>query len=153
MHDHATEPEVERGLGPLGRFLVRRRPLTAVALITAGSVVASLVATVVISAALALPLPWEAYVVCMAVPVIVAPLATTSHVLLMHRFLDERARVRELSRMLPICAWCKKIRDDSGYWQQLERYLATHAGAEFTHALCPDCYVRIQAEGGEAKAG
>lgn len=49
------------------------------------------------------------------------------------------SEVRTLSGLLPICASCKKIRDDQGYWNQLEGYLETHIGAEFTHGLCPDC--------------
>ena len=41
--------------------------------------------------------------------------------------------------MLPICAWCKKIRDDQGYWTQVEAYVARHSKAEFTHCICPSC--------------
>ncbi|HJW73509.1 MAG TPA: hypothetical protein VJ486_11825 [Geothrix sp.] len=47
--------------------------------------------------------------------------------------------VKTLGGLLPICAHCKKIRDDHGYWNQIETYLKTHAGAEFTHGICPDC--------------
>lgn len=49
------------------------------------------------------------------------------------------ADVRRLSGMLPICAHCKNIRDDEGYWQTVESYLGTHSEAEFSHGLCPDC--------------
>lgn len=49
------------------------------------------------------------------------------------------ANVKQLSGMLPICASCKKIRDDKGYWQQIESYIRTHTEAEFTHGLCPTC--------------
>ena len=49
------------------------------------------------------------------------------------------ADVRTLKGMLPICASCKRIRDDKGYWNQIEEYLQTHSGAEFTHGLCPEC--------------
>jgi AmiR/NasT family two-component response regulator len=49
------------------------------------------------------------------------------------------ARVKTLSGLLPICASCKKIRDDQGYWQQVEVYIRDHSGVEFTHGLCPDC--------------
>ena len=48
-------------------------------------------------------------------------------------------QVRTLSGMLPICANCKKIRDDKGYWQQIESYIADHSEAEFSHGLCPEC--------------
>lgn len=49
------------------------------------------------------------------------------------------ADVRTLKGMLPICASCKRIRDDTGYWNQIEHYLQVHSQAEFTHGLCPDC--------------
>jgi len=49
------------------------------------------------------------------------------------------AQVRLLSGLIPICAWCKKVRDDSGYWQQLEAYFQKHSQVLFTHCLCPDC--------------
>lgn len=48
-------------------------------------------------------------------------------------------KVNLLSGMLPICANCKKIRDDKGYWDQLEHYITEHSEAEFTHGICPDC--------------
>ena len=48
-------------------------------------------------------------------------------------------RVKTLSGLLPICAGCKKIRDDRGYWTQIEAYLQAHSEAEFSHGLCPDC--------------
>ncbi len=49
------------------------------------------------------------------------------------------ARVKSLSGLLPICAGCKKIRDDKGYWSQVESYIQQHSEAKFTHGLCPDC--------------
>jgi PAS domain S-box-containing protein len=49
------------------------------------------------------------------------------------------AKVRTLSGLLPICSSCKKIRNDQGYWERLESYLGSHAGAEFTHGICPQC--------------
>ncbi|MHB8836420.1 MAG: response regulator transcription factor [Candidatus Methylomirabilia bacterium] len=48
-------------------------------------------------------------------------------------------QVKQLSGLLPICASCKKIRDDKGYWQQIETYIRAHSEAEFTHGICPDC--------------
>ncbi len=49
------------------------------------------------------------------------------------------AEVRELRGLLPICASCKKIRDDAGYWNQIESYVQAHSSAHFTHGICPDC--------------
>lgn len=47
--------------------------------------------------------------------------------------------VKELRGLIPICSACKKIRDDKGYWNQLEIYIEDHSRAEFTHGICPDC--------------
>jgi methyl-accepting chemotaxis protein len=52
-------------------------------------------------------------------------------------------KVQVLSGMLPICCSCKKIRNDEGYWQQVEQFVAMHTGARFSHGLCPDCYVKL----------
>lgn len=49
------------------------------------------------------------------------------------------SEVKKLSGMLPICASCKKIRDDKGYWNQIESYIGDHSEAEFSHGICPDC--------------
>lgn len=49
------------------------------------------------------------------------------------------SEVKQLSGFLPICAGCKKIRDDEGYWNQIEAYIRDHSDAEFSHSLCPDC--------------
>lgn len=49
------------------------------------------------------------------------------------------AQVKSLRGLLPICANCKKVRNDDGYWQQIEYYLAEHSDAEFSHGLCPEC--------------
>ena len=51
--------------------------------------------------------------------------------------------VKTLQGLLPICAGCKKIRDDKGYWNTIESYLCEHTDAEFTHGLCPDCVTRL----------
>ncbi len=49
------------------------------------------------------------------------------------------AKIKTLSGLLPICAWCKKIRDDKGYWESVEVYISAHTQAEFTHGVCPEC--------------
>jgi len=48
-------------------------------------------------------------------------------------------KVKTLSGLLPICASCKKVRDDSGYWNQIEVYIRDHSEADFSHSICPDC--------------
>ncbi len=52
-------------------------------------------------------------------------------------------QVRQLSGLLPICSSCKKIRDDRGYWSQVEQYMSRHADVRFTHGICPDCAERL----------
>ena len=55
------------------------------------------------------------------------------------RMADALDNIKTLHRLLPICAWCKRIRDDKGYWSQVEAYVHQHTGADFTHGICPDC--------------
>jgi CheY-like chemotaxis protein len=50
------------------------------------------------------------------------------------------AQVQQLRGLLPICSYCKKVRDDQNYWQQVEHYVAAHSAARFSHGICPDCY-------------
>ena len=51
--------------------------------------------------------------------------------------------VKALSGMLPICCHCKKIRDDKGYWNQLETYIRDHSEVDFSHGICPECYAKL----------
>ena len=53
------------------------------------------------------------------------------------------AQVKTLTGLLPICANCKKIRDDNGYWSSVEKYISTHSEAEFTHGICPECLEKL----------
>ena len=53
------------------------------------------------------------------------------------------AKVKTLTGLLPICASCKKIRDDKGYWNQIEVYIRDHSEAEFSHGICPDCMKKL----------
>jgi PAS domain S-box-containing protein len=53
------------------------------------------------------------------------------------------AKVKTLNGLLPICASCKKVRDDSGYWNQIESYISQHSTATFSHGCCPDCAVKL----------
>ena len=50
------------------------------------------------------------------------------------------SKVKQLQGLLPICSYCKKIRDDRNYWQGVDSYIAEHTHAEFTHSVCPECY-------------
>jgi sigma-B regulation protein RsbU (phosphoserine phosphatase) len=53
------------------------------------------------------------------------------------------ANVKQLHGLLPICAYCKRIRDDHNYWQQVEAYISAHSEAQFSHGICPDCHERL----------
>jgi PAS domain S-box-containing protein len=53
------------------------------------------------------------------------------------------AEVRTLRAYLPICSYCRKIRDDGNYWQNVESYITTHTGTQFSHGICPACYTTV----------
>ena len=60
------------------------------------------------------------------------------------------ANVRTLTGLLPICAWCKKVRNDAGYWEKIEAYVCKHTDAQFTHGVCPECLSHSAGDEGEA---
>jgi len=65
---------------------------------------------------------------------------------------DAVNNVKTLRGLVPICSVCKKIRDDSGYWQAVEQYVSEHSEAEFTHGICPDCMKKYYADYMESEA-
>jgi CheY-like chemotaxis protein len=54
--------------------------------------------------------------------------------------LEYSARIQKLESFIPICSYCKKVRDDHNYWQRIESYINERTGSEFSHSVCPDCY-------------
>ncbi len=56
------------------------------------------------------------------------------------RILKYTTQISQLEAMLPICSYCKKVRDDNNYWQQVETYITRRTGANFSHSVCPNCY-------------
>jgi len=58
----------------------------------------------------------------------------------------KKIEVKKLKGLLPLCSWCKKIRDDNGYWHQLESYIASQTKAVVTHGICPECAERVNKE-------
>jgi hypothetical protein len=75
-----------------------------------------------------------------------------AHLQLRHEeLMHAQAEVQTLSGLLPICAWCKKVRDDDGYWQQLEDYFSRRSGLKFTHGVCVDCLDKIKDQDAPAK--
>jgi DNA-binding response OmpR family regulator len=61
------------------------------------------------------------------------------------RIIGLAAQVKQLESFIPICSYCKKIRDDRKYWQEIENYFSQQQGAKFSHGICPDCYDRVVA--------
>src|SRR5439155_16820325 len=61
------------------------------------------------------------------------------------------ANVKQLRGLLPICAYCKRIRGDDQYWQKLEGYIAAHSDAQFSHGICPTCYATVSEELAKAR--
>jgi hypothetical protein len=62
------------------------------------------------------------------------------------------AEVKTLSGLIPICGWCKKVRSDTGYWQNVEQYIRSRTDATFTHGVCPECSKKMKADIARANA-
>jgi DNA-binding response OmpR family regulator len=58
------------------------------------------------------------------------------------RIIEFTTQIRQLKELIPICMYCKKVRDDGNYWQAVESYIAQHTGSNFSHGICPDCFER-----------
>jgi len=56
------------------------------------------------------------------------------------------SKVKQLQGLLPICSYCKKIRNDQNYWENVEQYISIHSNAEFSHGICPVCYEKVTRE-------
>jgi hypothetical protein len=67
-------------------------------------------------------------------------------VLLIRELQETVRKVKTLSGLLPICASCKKVRNDQGYWEQIEVYIRSHSEADFSHGMCPECFARLYPE-------
>ena len=74
-------------------------------------------------------------------------------ILYVRRLQDALNKVKTLSGMLPICASCKKIRDDNGYWSGVETYVSKHTEVVFSHGLCPECEKKMYKELEQLKNG
>jgi len=59
------------------------------------------------------------------------------------RILRYTSKISELESMMPICSYCKRVRDDNNYWQQVETYISSRTGASFSHSVCPACYNKV----------
>jgi hypothetical protein len=65
---------------------------------------------------------------------------------LIDKLQDALNKIKTLRGIIPICASCKKIRDDKGYWNQLESYIKEHSEANFSHGICPECIEKLYPE-------
>jgi len=59
------------------------------------------------------------------------------------RILNYSNQIQQLESFIPLCSYCKKVRDDKNYWSQIESYINTRTGSQFSHGVCPDCYERV----------
>jgi len=97
------------------------------------------------------PAFWLAVAACLAALGYGSYRARTAQLRARERELAEKvaaalADVKVLSGLLPVCATCKKIRDDKGYWTQIESYIRQHSEADFSHGICPECLTRLYPE-------
>jgi DNA-binding response OmpR family regulator len=90
-----------------------------------------------------------------------ARLAVGARIVTLQRQLADRVRaleealahVQQLQGLIPICAWCRQVRSDGDYWEQVESYLARRSGLQFSHAICPTCRARELKEARESSPG
>jgi integral membrane sensor domain MASE1 len=81
-----------------------------------------------------------------AVMALTAAAVVSEHRKLVRKLREAFTHLKTLKGLLPICAWCKKIRNDQGYWQEVEAYVHEHSDAAFTHGICPDCEAKQRSE-------
>jgi ligand-binding sensor domain-containing protein len=94
-------------------------------------------------------------IVSIALVIVAVPMLRVRQLRAHARELDQRVQeaareLKVLSGLLPICAWCKKVRDDRGYWSQIEAYLSARTDTQITHGICPDCNDKLMADDGLA---
>lgn len=95
---------------------------------------------------------WESFIRLVAFLVIALTVAKIRESLTYERALNRELaesleRVRVLEGLIPVCAWCRRVRDDQGYWDRLEAYVSTRTGVTFTHGICPACEAKLDAAG------
>ena len=86
------------------------------------------------------------YLLCMIEDISSRKFAEEERERLIRDLRDAMARVKTLTGLLPMCAWCRKVRDDKGYWKKVEAYIEEYSGASFTHGICPDCLEKYDPE-------
>ena len=66
------------------------------------------------------------------------------------RILEFTTQIRALKELIPICMYCKRVRDDTNYWDQVETYISSHTGSSFSHGICPECFDKQMGDYGGA---
>jgi len=87
-----------------------------------------------------------AYIICSGLDITSLREAEEERERLIGELREALARIETLHGLIPICAGCKKVRDDQGFWHQVEAYIEARSQAEFSHGLCPDCVARLYPE-------
>jgi hypothetical protein len=123
----------------IGAALRRRWP--SFVLVVLGAVAGSGLLLPGLGAAFDVPITWRLLAIALIIPSIIGPVVALPFMLVQVRLEAEQARVRALSTLLPVCAWCRQVRVGDGDWQPLEAYVA-RLGGETTHAMCPACAAR-----------
>jgi hypothetical protein len=94
---------------------------------------------------LVVPLPEAGYANFYGMDITARKSAETERECLIGELQEALAKVKTLSGLVPICAWCKKIRDDSGFWKEVEVYVQSRSDATFSHGVCPECRAKVLA--------
>jgi PAS domain S-box-containing protein len=79
------------------------------------------------------------YAICMIEDISNRKVAEQERERLIQELQEAMANIKTLKGLLPTCAWCRKVRDDDGYWKKVETYVQEHSDASFTHGICPEC--------------
>jgi len=74
------------------------------------------------------------------------PATVRARIRVAERIITFATEVKQLKDLIPMCSYCRKIRDDQDYWQQVESYINEHTGSRFSHGICPDCLTQVMSE-------
>lgn len=135
--------------------------------VTSAAIVGSVAILLAVAQVLPPPDLGRGLLIAVIIPILLAPPLSFSFLRLLdqldrseaanHALVEELQetlqQVRRLGQMLPICASCKNVRDDAGYWHGVEDYVREHSSLDFSHGICPGCVERLYPEHAEAMLG
>ena len=131
--------------GPIQRWLEKYGAGKAAIAVTLTAVISSVAITLFIEYTTNNVSP-VGFIIAAVVPLLVAPPTAYYTFHMVERVIVSERQLKEameeiniLSGMIPICAQCKNVRDDEGFWHQIESYMSSHSEAQFSHGLCPGC--------------